>query len=299
MKIMMESHDYKLANQKQLKFPGYVSQKFDGTPGRYTRNEVVSRQGKKLLGIEWLHNEIKESIPMGVEIWMEHYEWGKPFSYINGKVEAEESYKEVRGIITNMRVLDEPLMPFGMRMDEATKIAQDIIKNHDMYGRICVAKQIYVRNKEEVEEAVEKLKNSNEMNVSLLTMGTDWRWEGAMFHYASGQYIIHRSWNSLKIVEKPTYDLAFAGCEEGKSKEGIPNGRAGKLYFKDANGTIFGCGPGKMKHVERERVFMNKEKYIGKIATIKSKEDSHYKGLREPTFQWWREDKTEPDEVKK
>ena len=33
----MESHDYKLANQKQLKFPGYVSQKFDGTPGRYTR----------------------------------------------------------------------------------------------------------------------------------------------------------------------------------------------------------------------------------------------------------------------
>lgn len=52
--VMMRSHKIAEADKK-IKFPGFVSAKFDGVPGGYSKQKLVSRQNKSLPGVQWLH----------------------------------------------------------------------------------------------------------------------------------------------------------------------------------------------------------------------------------------------------
>jgi hypothetical protein len=79
-------------------------------------------------------------------------------------------------------------------------------------------------------------------------------------------------------------------------------GRINVIY----KGKKTGCGPGKLTHPERTKLWAawvaGGQQWADDapkiIATIKAKRDPSYTGLRPPTFQHWREDKTEPnDEV--
>jgi hypothetical protein len=61
----------------------------------------------------------------------------------------------------------------------------------------------------------------------------------------------------------------------------------------DFHGTEIGVGPGKLSHAERRKLWVNREHNHG-VATIKYKRDDSYTALRQPTFQHWRPEKTEP-----
>ncbi|ANS06216.1 hypothetical protein HOR19_gp23 [Phage MedPE-SWcel-C56] len=119
----------------------------------------------------------------------------------------------------------------------------------------------------------------------------------------------------LKDVIEPTVDLSIVGWLEAVSQDGSPLGMVGGL-IADYKGKRIGIGPGKMTHPERKALFEeyaykqvglpdkpNQEWFswardgepgFSRIAEIKHKRDPSYTALRQPTFQWWRDDKKEP-----
>lgn len=113
-----------------------------------------------------------------------------------------------------------------------------------------------------------------------------------------------RSWGYQKMLNEPTIDLLIVGCEEavdGKTGEG--KGMAGRL-IASYKGEHIGIGPGKLSHKAREELFKvhwtspyggTKPYSLPRMAQIKYKVDDSYDALRQPTFQHWRDDKSEPD----
>lgn len=119
-----------------------------------------------------------------------------------------------------------------------------------------------------------------------------------------------RHWDYQKIVVDPVSDLRVIGFEEAVSKSGEPLGMVGRIIV-EYNGKEEGCGPGKLSHDERKELWELFEarregmcaefeggwpKRANLIAAVKHKRDPSYSGLRQPTFQHWREDKDEPNE---
>lgn len=104
-----------------------------------------------------------------------------------------------------------------------------------------------------------------------------------------------RHWDYQKIVEDPTVDLRITGVEEAVSKDGEPLGMVGRV-IADFHGEPIGVGPGKLSHVERIALWRNWQARIWPpvFATIKYKRDPSYAALRQPTFQHWRPEKTQP-----
>lgn len=102
-----------------------------------------------------------------------------------------------------------------------------------------------------------------------------------------------RSWGYQKMLYEPTIDLRIMGFEEAKDgKTGEGKGMVGRLIASYKGGEI-GIGPGKLTH--KERVELWTTPFCPRIAQIKYKADDSYEALRQPTFQHWRYDKTEPD----
>ena len=100
-----------------------------------------------------------------------------------------------------------------------------------------------------------------------------------------------RHWDYQKVVKEPMIDLLVVGFEEGKGKNA---GAVGRILV-EYHGEIIGVGPGKLSYAERGTLWRDKVAHLGMIAQIKYKPDQGYKALRQPTFQTWRPDKTEPD----
>lgn len=110
-----------------------------------------------------------------------------------------------------------------------------------------------------------------------------------------------------KDVIEPTVDLKIVGFEEAMSKDKEPLGMVGRIIAEYQGGQI-GVGPGKLSHADRRELWEEwthwqgaiksgyKDTPWGRIAEIKYKRDPSYTALRQPTFQHWRDDKTEPNE---
>ena len=86
------------------------------------------------------------------------------------------------------------------------------------------------------------------------------------------------------------------------SKNSEPLGMVGSLIAM-YKGKPVGVGPGKLSHEERRDLWKEYmavvSRYIitpPRIAQVKVKRDPSYSGLRQPTFQHWRDDQTEPNE---
>lgn len=131
-----------------------------------------------------------------------------------------------------------------------------------------------------------------------------------------------RSWGYQKMLYEPTVDLRIVRVEEATTADGEPKGMVGRLVAS-YKGTEIGIGPGRLTHAERIELWEQYQReasycccgstvdhypdghspvraadYYGfpnRIAQIKYKADESYDALRQPTFQHWRDDKTEPD----
>jgi ATP-dependent DNA ligase len=130
--------------------------------------------------------------------------------------------------------------------------------------------------------------------------GLIWRDADAVFKPGT------RRWDYQKLLNEPTVDLRIIGFEEAKcGKTGAGKGMVGRL-IADYKGTEIGVGPGKLTHKERKELWSAYQSALAsshaqealtplwKIAQIKYKKDDSYDALRQPTFQHWRPEKTEP-----
>lgn len=284
MAEMMKSHNY---TARAAIFPGYVSRKFDGVPGCYTKASLLSRQGKPLPGVQWIHDMISPLIPEGWEIWGEHWEPHKPFKYISGKVRKNEPYRECYLVLHNLNVNEQ--LTFKERYFDLLYKWYDSQYNK-LSPIIMLADQLYVEDEIDMHKAFEYFRTKTKTYKDLF--------EGCMYHSAGGYYQSgKRSWNSLKLVKKPTVDLQVIGVLEAISETGERKGMVGSLRCIDANDIAYIVSAGKATHEERKKWWVNQEMIIGKIVTVQHKGDGFYEGLREPTFQSIHADKLVPDYV--
>ena len=110
-----------------------------------------------------------------------------------------------------------------------------------------------------------------------------------------------RNWGYQKMLNEPTIDLRIVSVEEAvEAKTGKGKGMVGRLVA-EYKGTTIGIGPGKLTHAERQKLFHDFHKtrlipqFPNRIAQIKYKAGGGYDALRQPTFQYWRDDKDTPD----
>ena len=94
-------------------------------------------------------------------------------------------------------------------------------------------------------------------------------YEGAIFRGALWNYEEKRIPGMLKF--KPTEDDTYRilGISEAISKEGNPKAMIGSFQVSGDDGTEFSVGAGKLKHSERERLFLIRESLPGKNLLVK------------------------------
>lgn len=285
--VMMRSHKFAEAGKK-LTFPGYVSAKFDGVPGGYSHSKLISRQNKPLPGAQWIHDRLSKYIPAGWQIWGEHWHPDMQFQEISGLVRKNEPWKTARVMFFNYFDMFNPTMGFAERQRRLADWMENLPNLFDNNLGLVLQKE--VNSKDEAYAAKAQIEKD------WLSTGVAARFEGCMYHTASGVYTMNRSWESLKMVDRLTYDLKLVAVLEAMSKTGNNLEMAGTLIFKDANGRSLNVGPGKLKHEERRDIWQNFTNYHGRIAVVAAK-GSTYEAMREPTFQAWHEDKENADVI--
>lgn len=274
-------------NLSKLKYPFYLSEKFDGVPGIYTVNNdgitCISRQGTPITSTPHIIKELKSlKLPVGTKVIGEHYINGLPFSEISGKVRAQAPCKELKLYVFDVLCNNENT-PFKDRYLTGKRLLR-----HCNESIISVVSQHYVTS-HDMHKAFVRL-----IEINAQTLGR--RLEGFIYRNADGLYKYTRSWDCMKLVLEPTVDLKVVDLIEAVDKNNEKLGRVGSLVCVDKNGNTFNISAGKSTFQERERWLTTRD-IVGKIIVVKFKPDAEYKGLRQPTFQHIHEDKTEPDEV--
>ena len=117
--------------------------------------------------------------------------------------------------------------------------------------------------------------------------------EGLMVNLMDAPYEFKRSKAILKVKVMETVDLKIIGFEEGTGRNA---GRLGALIV-DYKGYECGVGSG-FSDFDREFIWNNQDKYLGKICEIQYFEETKNKdggvSLRFPVYKHLRFDKTEP-----
>lgn len=276
--VMMLSKHY---DASKCRFPVFASVKLDGVPGVYTHDELKSRQGKPLLGVQWIHDVIKLYIPPHMTLIGEHYEEGAAFKDISGKCRKDKPYNEAKIFMFDCIDQHRPL-EFHVRYEMLKRWWYSLPTEFKHLVKYCP--QGFIETPQGVRWYIEDLKEQR-LYRSV---------EGAMIMSANGLFSCTRSWDCMKYVFDDLLDLKVCALEEAVSQHGESLGMIGALYV-EYRGEAVKIGAGKMSHNERATVWENPALYIGKICKVKAKPDDTYTALRQATFQAWHEDKEEPD----
>jgi hypothetical protein len=277
---MMLSHKF---DKDKIKFSGFISRKYDGVPAGYSYNTVVSRQNKTLNGIKWIHDEIYKAIPKNWQIWGEHYKPNMSFKEISGKVRKDEKWKEANLYLFNLNIYNDNI-PFNDRYN----LLKDWYNKYK-FPQLKLCKQIYVSNMNDVDNAILNISNTIDYDNNPI--------EGYMYHYEYGLYTDNiRSWDSMKIVYKPTIDLQLVDINEAIDKNNNKKGIVGSFICIDSNNNTIIVSAGNFTHKDRKDIFNNFNKYKNKIIVCQYKIDTSYKNnIREPVAKYFHEDKIFPD----
>lgn len=123
--------------------------------------------------------------------------------------------------------------------------------------------------------------------------------EGLILKELEAVYVWDRSMSWCKVKRFYDVDCKVTGFYKGKPKTVNANRLGGiKVWGRLEDGTIVesDCGSG-FSHVQRDEIWSNQDKYLGKTVVIKYQEVSKSKSktvasLRFPTFEHFRDDKT-------
>lgn len=295
---------YKPYDPRKTNEMGYVSQKLDGVPVRiYNIGGItipVSRQWEKIHTIPQILAYGKRLVDEGGSLIGELYIEGMPFKDISGLVRRDKPDAETEKLVLwvhDANVEGNADLPYSARIVEAIRRLgrlRDELGVAEEQFPIRVIPGVRCRTAAEAEAAFDAIMVANP------------KAEGAMWHdlrkpFSPGD----RRWTGMKMLRKPTIDLLIVGYEEAIDKFGNPKGMVGRVLADmttiDAKGNMkcrrIGVGPGAMKHAERkvEWVKFLRGDFKPRIAQVQYKVDDAYESLREPVFQHWRDDKSDPD----
>jgi ATP-dependent DNA ligase len=311
-------------NDEKRNYPGYLSVKLDGVPiridmlikdSKVVQYGVQSRQGKPVpsvepqvqaflecmneVGLEW------EDGPMTLVAEVTH-ETLTDFKDVSGVVRKQEPQQ---GLILNFFDVHHhthPFAGFGVRLQVFNRLMQHM--QHEAFRMIT---QWLCTDAAHAAVVEQYLLDRHPGCEGLI-------WRDDTDHFTPGK----RQWSYQKLLNEPTMDLRIVGFEEAKcGKNGAGKGMVGRL-IADYKGKKIGVGPGKLTHKERVELWVEYQReashcccgsqidhypdghspasaadYYGfpnRLAQIKYKKDDSYDALRQPTFQCWRDDKTEP-----
>lgn len=296
---------YKPWDPKKVTKFGVVSQKLDGVPMRTLSigGHLIgfSRQWERINTVPQIVAYAKQLIKeTGGSLVGELYVDGMDFKDISGLVRRDKPDAETEKLVWYLHdadITNQPNAPYSFRMATAIKALAELRE------RLGVAEQDFpirfipfvpVRSPVEAEAAFAAIMLANP------------KAEGAMWHDLNKTFDPgKRKWTGLKMLKKPTIDILITGFEEAVDKFGNPKGMVGRLkatlnvmnHKCELTSHEIGVGPGKLSHAERKLLWAQfiQGKFIPRIAQVQYKVDDSYAALREPTFQFWRDDKDEPD----
>jgi hypothetical protein len=235
-----------------------VSEKLDGVPVCIRDGVALSRQGKPILSIQHIINEL----PNEGEFVGELYIKDKPFEYISGKVRQHTPCEEL-----TLYLFPEFDMPQGEYL-YVEQLPYQLFTGGDLR---CLRKYSFISK-------------------TIPTICS--KPEGFIARRVNTPWVVgKRSKDYLKLLDHPTLDLKVVAFQEAIDKEGNPTGRVGKFVCLWHTGTC-NVSAGKLTHEMSREIFSNQEDYVGKIIQVKYK-PSTYSVPRQPTFQHFREDKLE------
>jgi ATP-dependent DNA ligase len=291
-----------------------VMEKFDGVPLWFTKDiggNIIgqTRKGKLVTSsVDHIVEELKNFLYEGQTVVMEVFVKGQPLKISSGHVRRDKPCPELQGVIWDMwddnphDVENHRGSDFFLRIDnidcQFTYEVLTRIKSFDVVN-------YKITNKTNIESAFTKVQLASATNPTLF--------EGFIVRDKTSKSLAGtRHWDYQKVVFEPTMDLFVVGFEEAIDKHNKPTGRTGALLVVwGQDGSTCGVGSGKLTFPEREELFnVPKTKHVGlpkrpnavwyriepdhlRIAQIKYKKDPHYDGIRQGTFQCWRDDKTE------
>lgn len=313
---------------KKMEFPAFASLKIDGSAVRFDvvkfsngdlYVDLKSRQDKPVVACEtvvdeWVRkNQGKFVRGFKYTFVGELYDTGNLLGTASTQTHSKKR-KEDQGTLVSIALYDyvcENLQSGGVpALKSSWVVRKEMLGFFATTSNVTVLPQTPVANDQEVQEFKARLAakyNNRHEGIVIRSAADEWRLEG-------------RSWGYGRIVNEPTLDVRIVGFTQGMDKDGLHKQTLGSLITQDTTtGEFIGVGPGKMKHADRDALWekvlaahaKDEFKFIkvqvsGKwtwvyfmklevdIAEVKHKPDPNYT-LRQPTFQRWREDKTESD----
>ena len=250
--------------------------------------QLFSRQGKLIEGCVSI-----ETALMGMRIQV-----GRDF-VLDGELLAmncgyDTVYKETTKRVKNKNELKEGIyyMAFDMLEMEEFNQSKGVYKYHERLQKLLDLDKfmgsMFVR-------IIQPLYLGSDMNrvLELLEVYKKLGAEGLMVNLMDAPYEFKRSKAILKVKVMETVDLKIIGFEEGTGRNA---GRLGALIV-DYKGYECGVGSG-FSDFDREFIWNNQDKYLGKICEIQYFEETKNKdggvSLRFPVYKHLRFDKTEP-----
>lgn len=278
----------------KLDYPVYLSHKVDGVPIRIdiheVGHEVMTRQGKPVPSVQSLVTRMVAEI-------RKNYAFSFPLSLVGevaqrGNVNAD--FKDTSGIVRRQEDQSDQLTFHLFECNQAETFQDRIVYMEGLvefldHSEVRLIYQHMVQDEAELTAHVEAFMTAFPEAEGMVARNHNDEW-------APGK----RSWGYQKVLIEPTIDLRIIGWSPAVChKTGEPKSMVGRLHA-EYKGSVIGVGPGKLTHQERIDLWAG---YINGrlvedcslIAQVKYKADKSYDALRQPTFQYWRDDKLEPD----
>jgi ATP-dependent DNA ligase len=247
-----------LASTGEPTFPCWAQPKLDGGRCCYRDNVGNTREGKDYHTVEHITAEVKKYLPEGWILDGElynhvlHDDFNKIMSLIKRQKPTKQNLEEVK----------EKVQYWGYDIltgenDDSTenerikRRKQWFDDNPDIAEFVVFVPTTWVKNQAELDE----------IHTSYMKDG----FEGTILRTPGAKY--KRAGRSKELIKKKDFvddEFEIIDIEEGK---GNRSGEAGAIMCKTKDGLTFGAGI-KGNEDLRQKLWSNKNKYIGKFATI-------------------------------
>jgi len=277
----------------KLEFPVMLSEKLDGVPVRFVIHcgptglvtaKAISRQHEILRACE---KDLMDFVGMNIGLFTS--DPGRTWNFVFEVTHRRyTTFKDISGVVRR----NEPQMDLVYNLFDADTsydaggISLNVLGTRLIRGasivdrsrlvKFNVVQQIKYETPEDLQDALDNTVMSSDQEGWII------RSMDALFKPGT------RHWDYQKIVKDQTIDLWITGAVEGVGKFA---GGVGK-FIAQYKGKEIGIGPGKQTTAERKLALAGK---YPRMACIKYKPDESYAALRQPTFQHWRDDKSEAD----
>ncbi len=258
---LVPTHDVMLAQKidwNKLQYPCVASIKLDGVRAQVSKDGILTRAGKRLVGLEHLQEQVPKDIILDGELMVPNMNFHKGCGHIR-------SYDLCPTAVLHTFEIPNSKDNFFARLERIAEIAEYCEHIVPVYFDIC-------ENEEEVRACFQ----------SAIRHG----YEGLVVKPMNYYYERKRSKHWMKIKDMQSYDLRVIGKFEGEGKyEGAMGGIV--VNFK---GVKVRVGTG-FSDYEREKYW--KEDIAGNIAEVECHEITPDGSMRHPRFKGFRWDKNE------